>query len=38
MKQIDWVGGLESKPFKDIGNQRNSTAEEKTVLLKVLVT
>jgi hypothetical protein len=34
MSQIDWVGGgVAPKPFKDIKNQRSSTAETKANLL-----
>ena len=34
MSQMDWVGGgVAPKPFKDISNQRSSTAETKANLL-----
>lgn len=34
MSQIDWVGGgVAPKPFRDIRNQRSSTAETKANLL-----
>lgn len=32
MNQIDWVSQPPEKPFKDIGNKRPSTAEEKAKL------
>lgn len=36
MSQVDWVGEQPRKPFKDIRNQRDSTAEEKAKLLLAL--
>ena len=32
MKQLDWVGDVKEKPFKDIRNQRDAIAEEKARL------
>ena len=32
MDQIDWVGGIDAKKFRDIGNKRSSTAAEKAQL------
>jgi hypothetical protein len=34
--QLDWVGELKETAFRDIRNQRPSTAEEKAQLLKIL--
>jgi len=37
MNQVDFVGDLPpGKPFKDIRNQRDSVAEEKAVLCKLI--
>ena len=39
MSQIDWIGGGDlraQKPFKDIRNQRASTAEQKAERLLIL--
>lgn len=32
-EQLDWVGGISPKEFRDIRNQRSSTAETKANLL-----
>jgi hypothetical protein len=33
VSQFDWVGGVQKPAFKDIRNQRSSTAEAKAQLL-----
>ena len=36
MKQLDWVGEPERKPFKDIRKQQDAVAEEKARLCKAI--
>lgn len=36
MKQLDWVTAVDSASFRDIRNQKPSTAQEKAILLMTL--